>query len=252
MHVYIYDSFLNQKKYNSLLSKIEIRITDLGLNGKIARLGLMKNIHQTIENEVKRGAKTIVVVGNDHIVNEAINIMAGKRIPLGVIPVDEGPNLISKNLGVGSIEKACDTLSARRIEKLDVIAINNYCLLSEASITTDGTVVEIDQNYSIEANVAGEIRIINMALKKEGLPECASFNPQDGVFELLIETKQKNKGFLLKLKNGQSIFPLKHLNLSNLKNYPIVVGGIKELPLPAEVRIIERGVSMIVGKDRMF
>ncbi len=34
MHVYVYDSFLNQKKYDRILARLETRITDLGLNGK--------------------------------------------------------------------------------------------------------------------------------------------------------------------------------------------------------------------------
>ena len=38
---------------------MEIRLTDLGLNGKIIRLGGIKNIKGTIQNEIKLGAKTI-------------------------------------------------------------------------------------------------------------------------------------------------------------------------------------------------
>jgi len=42
MHVYVYDSFLNQKKYDRILARLETRITDLGLNGKISILLIMK------------------------------------------------------------------------------------------------------------------------------------------------------------------------------------------------------------------
>ena len=38
MHVYIYDSFLNHKKFEKIIARIETRVTDLGLNGKINRL----------------------------------------------------------------------------------------------------------------------------------------------------------------------------------------------------------------------
>ncbi|MCK4553680.1 hypothetical protein KAU19_01815, partial [Candidatus Parcubacteria bacterium] len=64
MHIYIYDSYVNQKKYDKVLARIETRITDLGLNGKISRLGLMKNIPDLVYNELKRGVKTIIAVGN--------------------------------------------------------------------------------------------------------------------------------------------------------------------------------------------
>ena len=58
MHVYIYDSFLGHKKFDNTLARIETRLTDLGLNGKISRMGAMKNIQSTVSNELKRGAKT--------------------------------------------------------------------------------------------------------------------------------------------------------------------------------------------------
>jgi hypothetical protein len=50
MHIYIYDSFVNQKKYDSTTAKIETRITDLGLNGKIVRLGIIISVEEVINN----------------------------------------------------------------------------------------------------------------------------------------------------------------------------------------------------------
>ena len=65
MYYYIYDSYLAEKKYESTIARIENRLTDLGINGKINRLSFLKNIHQIIGEEVKRGVKTVVVVGSD-------------------------------------------------------------------------------------------------------------------------------------------------------------------------------------------
>mgnify|MGYP000966424279 FL=1 len=73
MHVYIYDEHLNKAKYNRAINRLEIRLTDLGLNGKIIRLGGIKNIKATIQNEIKLGAKTIVAVGNNQTVNKPIS-----------------------------------------------------------------------------------------------------------------------------------------------------------------------------------
>ena len=100
MHIYIYDSFVNQKKYDKILARIETRITDLELNGKISRLGVMKNIPDIVSNELKRGAKTIIAVGNDKTINQVINSLAGSQVPLGIIPIGRENNQISFALGI--------------------------------------------------------------------------------------------------------------------------------------------------------
>ena len=48
MHVYIYDDYLAKGKYNKAINRMEIRITDLGLNGKILRLSGIKNVKAAI------------------------------------------------------------------------------------------------------------------------------------------------------------------------------------------------------------
>ena len=120
MNIFIYDSFLNQKKYDRLLARVETRITDLGLNGKISRLSPTRNVSETITNELKRGAKTIIAVGNNKTINQIINSLAGSQAPLGIIPIGEDNNDIAKSLGIESIEAACDILSARLLVKIDL------------------------------------------------------------------------------------------------------------------------------------
>ena len=105
MNIFIYDSFLNQKKYNSLLARLETRITDLELNGKIFRLSPTINVQEIINNELKRGAKTIIAVGNNKLVNQVINSLAGSDIPLGIIPIGEDNNDIAKSLGIESVDR---------------------------------------------------------------------------------------------------------------------------------------------------
>jgi hypothetical protein len=80
MHVYIYDDYLNKGKYHKVINRIEIRLTDLGLNGKIIRLGDIKNIKGTIQNEIKLGAKTIIAVGNNQTVNKIIGALVDADI----------------------------------------------------------------------------------------------------------------------------------------------------------------------------
>jgi len=249
MHVYVYDSFVNQKKYNKILANIETRITDLGLNGKISRLGIMKNIHDIVNNELRGGAKTIVAVGNDKTINQIINSLAGSQVPLGIIPVGEKNNQIAASLGIDLEEEACDVLSARRIAELNLGQANNIYFLANAKIINMGTTIEINKNYAIEIMKQGEVRIINLTTADTALLTKKKSNPQDGVLELFIKTKE-SKNFLKNIV-GQSVFSLKKLAIFN-KHYPVILDNAVKIPAPVEISIAKQKLNIIVGKKRTF
>lgn len=252
MHVYIYDSFVNQKKYDKTLARIETRITDLGLNGKIARLGPMKNINNLVDNELKRGAKTITAVGNDATICQIINSLAGHDTPLGIIPIGKNNNLIAKSLGIYLEEEACNVLSARRIIKMDLGQANNNYFLIKAVIADNGTTVEIDKNYSIEIMEKGEVNIINLETGESGDKQENRIihDPRDGILELLIKTK-RSKNFLKKI-TGESVFPFKKITITNNKKHPVIIDNSIKINTPAEITIADKKLNVIVGKERSF
>lgn len=249
MHVYIYDSFLNHNKYHSLLAKIETRITDLGLNGKICRLGAAKNYSSTIQDELKRGAKTIIAVGNDETINQVINAMNGSEVPLGIIPVGREESLIATSLGVRPELLACDILSARRIEKLDLVLANDTLFLTEGTITTQASLIEINQGYSIEILESGEVSIINLPFSKTDLPSTGKFKPNDGLLELFIKTKESTN--FLKKSIGQSVFTTPELILEN-KSFVLRVDNSVDIKPPVKIKVCPQSLNVIVGKDRSF
>lgn len=251
MHVYIYDSFLNQKKYDNELARIETRITDLGLNGKIDKMGLMKSAKATVEQELKRGATTIIAVGNDQTINQVINAMVGSQVPLGIIPIGEKNNTIAETLGIEIGVTACNTLSARRIESLDIARAGKTYFLTSATIDYKNTILEIKKNYTIEVMEEGIIYAVNLATKNISLPKNVLSNPNDGQLELFIKTKEKKK-LLSSSKNSPSIFSLKNFIINNTKNKPLIVDGMVEVPTPAEINIEDEKINFIVGKNRRF
>lgn len=258
MHVYIYDSYVNQKKYDKIVARIETRITDLGLNGKIVRIGMLNSVYDIIHNEVKKGAKTIVVVGNNHILHQAINSLATltnknipSNIPLGMIPIGEKENHISKYLGIKNNDDATNIISARRIETIDLGKINDHYFLTQAVVPTIGTTVSIDKDFSIEINDTGEIYIINMPIDIE-IPSEINPKTNDDVLELFIKTSKTNK-FLTKKKNNhqQSIFSFKELTIIN-KKFPINIDTSQTISSPAIIKIAKEKINLIVGKNRKF
>jgi len=259
MHIYIYDTFVNQKKYDATAARIETRITDLGLNGKIVRLGVMNSVDEVIENEMKKGAKTIIVVGNNNIFNKAVNAVARtseevtltKRVPLGFIPVGKKDNDIAGFFGMGFEEEACSIISARRIQKLDLGLANNYYFLTEATIPTQGTNIEIDQSYSLQNGENGDISIINFATNTT-LPKNFSSSAQDSVLDLYIE-KKKDKKFFRKNRESskQSIIPFKSLTIIN-KTKPVTIDRTVKINTPVNIQIAKQKIDLIVGKGRDF
>ncbi len=249
MNIFVYDSFLNQKKYVRLLPRIETRITDLGLNGKISRLSPTRNIQEIISNELKNGAKTIIAVGNNKTINQIINSLAGSQVPLGVIPIGEDNNDIAKSLGIESAETACDILSARLLVKLDLGMANKTYFLSNISINNQGTVIDMNKNYTIESTEKGLIYIFNLIGPQIKRPPKVNFVPDDGLLELVVNT-YGNKNFFSR-QDHQSIFKIKKITIHNLKNQLILDGSIP-LSAPAEITVVKKYLNVIVGKNRNF
>jgi len=250
MNIFIYDSFLNQKKYDRVLARIETRITDLGLNGKIDKLDPMKNINEIVGQEIKRGAKSIIVVGNDQTINKIANIMVNCQIPLGIIPIDKKNNDIAQALGIEFEESACESLSARRIARIDVGLANNACFLLRAMITNQGTTIEINQNYSVEINdKKGETQIINLLPPDVVVPIKNQISPQDGILDLFIKTKTAKNIF--SQKNNYSLFQIKKILIKN-KRFPIVLDNAKSIAAPVKISLLKQKLNIIVGRNRNF
>lgn len=252
MYVYIYDSFLDNNKYQKTLAKIETRVTDLGLNGKIIRLSVIKNIKDLIAGEIKRGVKALVAVGNDSTFSHILNSGDLSSIPLFIIPINYGPNEIANSLGIKMEEGACDILAARIIEKVDIGVANNSLFLSCATIETKGTILEIDNQYSMETSENGEINIINLLTNSLALNiKGEASDPKDGLLEIFIKTT-KSSYLLNKKETGQSLIPTRALNVHNEKGVPLLLDGCLKINTPANISILKQKISLIVGKNRNF
>ncbi|OGF24226.1 hypothetical protein A3H66_02240 [Candidatus Falkowbacteria bacterium RIFCSPLOWO2_02_FULL_45_21] len=249
MNIFIYDSFLNHKKYDRLLARLETRITDLGLNGKISRLSLTRNVNDTVRRELKAGAKTIIAVGNNKTIHQIINALAGSPAPLGIIPIGEKNNDIAKSLGIKSVDEACDVLSARLLARLDLGSAKQTHFLGNATIENQGTMINISNDYSIEATGKGLIHIFNLASPEIALPAQVKAAPDDGILELVIQA-QINKNVFSK-KDSQSIFKIQKVTVSNPKA-KLILDGSASLTTPAEITVVKQCLNVIVGKNRNF
>ena len=241
MYCYIYDSFLQNNKYARTLAKIEARITDLGLNGKIARLSPLKDLQEIIESESKKGCQTIVIVGNDNTLTQAVSTVAAKDATLGFIPV--GPdNLISQTLGIPKEEKACDVLSARLITKLDLGQINSHYFLTQIEGSMENLEVVCNNKFTIKPQGNKHY------LKITNLHPFTS-NPQDGLLEVVVESP---KNILKRTDTTKSTFIAKNIELNSSSPVDILIEKQKIIKTPLQISCIPRKLKIIVGKQREF
>jgi len=254
MYLYLYDSWLNQKRYHQTLARIETRLTDLGIGGKIARLSPLRNLQELITDEIQNGIKTVVVVGNDCTVNEVVNIVAKEDIVVGIIPIGDN-NHIAKHLGIPEAENACSVLAARIIEKIDLGKVNNGYFLSGIKIAGDNVTLECENQYRIRPSTQGaEITICNFRPALAGsFGQNNYFDPQDGSLEIFI--RPLASGFInwwRKKTSSPSIIPFKKIAIDSKQTASVITEGQKVLKTPIKIEIASKKLEIIVGKQRIF
>ncbi len=248
MYLYVYDSFLNDKKYNSLLIKIEQRITDLGIKGRVAKLSILKNMKELISDAVKEGVETVVVVGDNQTFSKVINVIASLDVTLGIIPVDNNNN-IAEVLGVPPKVLACEVLASRIIKKIDLGKINNHYFINTAEIINRDVDIQFD-NFNVQPTTTdSHIALCNFPNNQN---ISANISPVDGILEAIITPVKK--GVLGKKNISGTILPFSKIKITSNEEdqVPIIADKNIVMKTPAEVSVEQQKIKVIVGPDRLF
>lgn len=246
MYLYIYDSFLSDQKYANALTKVEQRVTDLDIKGKIARLTILKNVRELIEDAVKDGVKTVVAIGDDQTFVKVINVVAELDVILGFIPITDDSK-IAKILGIPPRELACDVLSGRIIKKIDLGKINNHYFMGSAEIT--------NAEVSIKCNkfaIRPTTKFHRIDFRNFGGLKSPS-DPTDGLLEAVITPIEA--GFFRGQKALKStVLPFTKITVKSLGEEPIPILTDEQVIMktPAEIEIAPGILSVIVGAQRAF
>ncbi|NQV11809.1 hypothetical protein HQ524_00445 [Candidatus Uhrbacteria bacterium] len=247
MYCYVYDDFVQEKKYERELAAIENRITDLGLQGKTIRLALFRNADETIRDEVKRGIKTVVAVGNDATVHKVLNAVIDSGAVLALIPVGE-PTVLAHILGVPHGVKACDVLSQRIIEKMDAGMVNHRRFITGVAFPSANAQVDVKGKYQVMPMVKGNIEVRNLSVKEPRSREDIS-DPTDGKLEIVIETEIR-KGFRKKL--GVTKLPLPAFDITYKKRVKARADGAEVEDDEFHFSVERNVMQVVVGRERMF
>ena len=213
MYLYIYDSFLNNKKYFNTLNKLENRLADLEIKGKICRLSILKNMKEVIEEGIEQGIKTIVAVGDDQTFSKIVNIVADLDITLGYIPISD-KSKVGQILGIPPADQACEVLAQRLVKKLDLGKINKQYFIDSVTITNSDEVLEFGKYKISPITKNSLISICNLGFltSNQSIYKSNISNPTDGLLEAVVAVGKSSVFKKIKTIN-QSIFPFKKIFL---------------------------------------
>lgn len=260
VHSYIYDTFVQEMKYLKTVREIENRLVDLGINGRTHRLSCFKNLREIVSDDVARGIKTVVIIGNDESLIRVMDAAGESGVVLGFIPM--GPdkeNQLAKILGIGAGTVACDILSARLLQKIDLGVVNGHYFLTNIDIPAANLFVECDDKYKLSFLRSADIRVCNLLGWQDDNGKNLVSNPSDGFLETVVYSK--SSGFLGNVRElfkeekksaRLSVFYNRKINI--IGNAPFVawVDRRKVLNKKLEITIAPGKLKMIIGKNRQI
>jgi diacylglycerol kinase family enzyme len=248
MYYYVYDEFIQDPKFERDLSLVETRLTDLGIEGKIARLALFRDPKELIKDEIRKGAKTIVAVGNDITLRKVIDAATDTKAVVGVIPLGKENNLLSQILGVPVGVEACDILSARIIEELDIGEVNCRRFLHTVEIQqASGLQVTVDGLYKLKAFKKCAFEVRNLAIEES---DVRASNPVDNMLDCVVRTP--SKGIFKKQKWNTTIIPAKSLQAVFDEQAVCIADGERFESNELKFKVIPRALRVITGRGRKF
>ncbi len=250
-YYYLYDSYLQDRSYAASLIKLETTLTDLGIQGKVGRLTLLKSVKDLIESAVRDGADTVVAVGNDITLSQVAQaVVKHPKVTIGFIPLGNQHQTIAPLLGIPAGLLACHVLSGRLVEEMSMGKVNNQYWLQ--SITVEGMPhLECERSFEIDLDKPHAVRICNLG---PGEHDNSQISIKHGQLVAWL-TPAKTPGF--SLFRGQpdksSAVPVKELKLSSPdEELPITVDNYRTLKTPATITLAPQKIRIIVGKKRLI
>lgn len=251
-YAYVYDDFLSDRKFEREVAVLETKLNTFDLAGRIGRMTLFRSAKDMVEGMVKQGASTVVIVGNDGTLDKTMWFLPDLNVTVGYIPL-VGPSEVGKLLGIPMGVGACDVLSARLIETLDMGRLDERYFLTEVSLPATIASLNIEGQYSVTPINGGSLAIRNLggrvgstmipANAKDGWLE-AVITPRDGDKKLGFWNRsgEKNDTHIL-LRHGEIIS--KDPVEAHVDNHAVSGFRLKISVVPGKLRFITgRGRSL--------
>lgn len=248
MYTYIYDLALSDKKWANALAKIEGKLTDFGLSGRVCRLSQLKSVRDTVLEELRHSPKTVVVVGGDQLLTQVAGLLATSGVALGIIPIGDKLELAS-SLGITE-DNAVSVLSARRLIGVDLGLVDNRSFLKNLILSGKSMKLLVDGNYWLKFSDDDEVEVANYILEKDECPLSDRPNPQSGQLTVLLS--KKDGGFMSKKKaSEQTAIKCRSLDVV-AESISVIIDGVLEMDKAEHITVKNRVLDIIVGRQRDF
>jgi len=252
-YFYLYDTYLQGAAYAPQLIRLENTLTDLGLQGRVGRLTLLKSVKDLVANAIREGADTIVGVGNDITFSRIAEVVAPyNKITIGLIPLGAEQQNIPQILGIPLGILACQVLSSRIIASLDLGKINNQYFIQSISVKGKPN-IECNGNYKLQFSSPQEIKVCNLDFTNNDQVS----DPQNNFLEMVIKNTPTKSWLPWSTKKSNdldlSIIPTKSIRLTSPKeDLSLLVDNHRIIKTPANIVVAEEKIKVIVGKRRLF
>ncbi len=244
VYCYVYDEVLQDRKFERELAQIETRLTDLGIAGKIARLALFREPSELIRDEIRGGITTVVAVGNDTTLRRVLDAVGDKKTVVALLPIGPQGGMTSL-LGIPSGVAACDVLSARIVEELDLGEVNGKRFLQSVFINGTSFVVHHGHDFTLTPQRKALIEVRNFAAPDD----AGTQSPVDGRLSLIIRLPRP--GFFQK-KVDVCIVPFKEIRITCADSVGAMVDGERLNGQDFIFRVIPKALRVVTGKGRKF
>lgn len=253
MYFYFYDKLVQDKKYEAVLMKIETRLIDQGINGRIEKLSIFKNARALVEDAIKKGAQTIVAVGDDRTFATIVNIVAPYNVTLGFIPIAEGSRF-ARVLGMESGDAACEALSRRLCENVDLGHVQDFYFIGALRAAVGAPLqLRCDNQYTVQTTQhTNTVEIMNMG---DVLGSARLFPAHDKKLTVVI-APEVGGGFFSRRKrdiHSETVLTAKQIEVTSLgETATLAADDVATFNTPCTVEVVPHALKVIVGRDRLL
>lgn len=254
MYIYLYDNFVKERPYKSTIKTLENRLTDFGISGKIIRLTTLSNARGIIEDEMRYGARTVIVVGNDQTLGRVLSRAALTDVVFGYIPVVD-KQVVASMLGIPSGAAATEVISRRRIVELDVGEVNDRYFVSQLHIKPAIIRAEYDGKFAVSSpDKEMALTVCNLRpFEGTSFTSAGKIHPQDSKLEAFVQPVVRGGGLLSKTKKTPaSTFPFSSMYVKGRYPFEMEMDGVVSKEKAVRIKLADRRVQMIVGSERQF
>lgn len=235
MYLYLYAPYLRGRKHARDLALIEGRVTDFGISGKVYQLSQFLKFPAAVKEFGLKRLKTLVLVGDDALLDESVSHFAGSETVLAYIPI--GESKYARALGIPQGASAADVLAARRIARLNLGRVGERFFLG--SISCEGRGLEVHTPmFSIFPKEYAKVEVINL---EEGAL------PVSGALRVRVTPFQGSRW--RRIPDTPSVMEVTSCRIKAARALLVQVGAGSILKTPLQVDIVQRAVRMVMGRS---